>query len=114
MFDILDELFEKVVLHTSTTKTVTPHLQEVYDNWRQGLITMGKWKRRRVQCEQCGAHLLTESLPTHVENQHGVFRSRVLNGVLTAEEDKLLVIYATYLSQPVDRFIAHIWVTAGT
>ena len=53
-FDILDELFKRVCIHTNTKKTVTmvcvpgkirtPHLKKVYDNGRQGIITLGEWQ----------------------------------------------------------------------
>jgi hypothetical protein len=36
-------------------------------------------KRRRVDCEVCGASLEAESLRSHLETQHDIFRSFVLN-----------------------------------
>ena len=84
-FNILVELFERVGFHMSTKKTVTmvcvpwkirtPHIQEVHDNDRQGIITLDEWQCRHVQCEHCGAHLSAASLPTPMDNQHGIFRS---------------------------------------
>ena len=41
--------------------------------------------------------------PTHVENQHGIFHSKVLNRVLTEEEDVFPPTHVAYLSQPVNR-----------
>jgi hypothetical protein len=109
----LVELFERVGLRTNTKKTVamicvpgkirTPLLREVYDHCRHGLVTLAEWKRRRVQCEHCEAYLSAASLPTHVENQHGIFRSKVLNRVLTEEEIVLPTTHVAYLSQPINR-----------
>ena len=113
-FNILVKLFEHVGLCTNTTKTVTivcvpgkiwtPLLREVYDNCRQGFVTpLAEWKRRRVQCEHCGAHLSAALLPTHVENLHGIFHLKVLNRVLTEEENMLPTTHVAYLSQPINR-----------
>ena len=49
--------------------------------------------------------MLVALLPTHVENQHGIFRSEVPNRVLTEEEDVLPTTYVAYLSQLVDRLL---------
>eukprot|EP00984_Skeletonema_dohrnii_P024617 scaffold13763_cov160-Skeletonema_dohrnii-CCMP3373.AAC.1 len=38
-----------------------------------------EWRRRRVECDKCGLNLSAASLNKHLETQHGVFRSRVLN-----------------------------------
>ena len=78
-----------------------PLLWEVYDNGRQGLITLGNWWRRRIQCEHCGAHLSAASFPRHIENQHGVFQSKVLNRTLQVDQPPLT--YCTTLSLPMCR-----------
>ena len=52
---------------------------EVYYNTRHGFRTREEWNRRRVECDKCGMELTAASLNSHLETQHGVFRSRVLN-----------------------------------
>ena len=83
-------------------KIRAPLLQEVYDNGRQGLITLGDWQRGRIQCEHCVAPLSAASLPTHIENQYGVFPLKVLNQTLLVDQPP--VTYRETLSLPVDRF----------
>ena len=53
-------------------------------------------------------------LSTHLENQHGILCSWILNRVLTAEEEKLLETHGTYLSQSMDRLFAHTQVAVET
>ena len=36
-------------------------------------------KRQHVDCKVCGASLAAESLRSHLETQHNIFRSFVLN-----------------------------------
>mmetsp|Transcript_6969 Transcript_6969/g.12483 ORF Transcript_6969/g.12483 Transcript_6969/m.12483 type:complete len:263 (-) Transcript_6969:214-1002(-) len=102
------ELFERVGLHMNTKKTVTmvcvpwkirtPHIQEVHDNGRQGIITLDEWQCRHIQCEHCGGI----APYTHGQPAWYLPLSWVLNKVLTEEEEVLPVTQAAYLSKPVD------------
>ena len=52
---------------------------ETYYNTRHGFRTVKEWNQRQVECDKCGKILKAASLNSHLETQHGVFRSRVLN-----------------------------------
>ena len=87
--DVLTDLFDRVGLKTNVSKTkvmtcVDARIRvrqsdEVYYNTRHGFRTREEWNRRRVECDKCGMELSAASLNSHLETQHGVFRSRVLN-----------------------------------
>ena len=46
---------------------------------RHGFRTAKEWNQRRVECGKCGKEISAASLSSHLETQHGVLRSRVLN-----------------------------------
>ena len=87
--DLLVDLFERVGLRTNTSKTKgmtcvngrirTRLSEEVYKNSRVGFHTQLDWERRTVECDQCGMEMQANSLRNHLETQHGVYQSRVLN-----------------------------------
>ena len=87
--DVLTALFDRVGLKTNVAKTkvmtcVDARIRvrqsdEVYYNARHGFRSEKEWRRRRVECDKCGLNLSAASLNKHLETQHGVFRSRVLN-----------------------------------
>jgi hypothetical protein len=88
-FDILIDLFERVGLFTNVGnmkamicipgRIRTKLSEEVYERSRFGFCTAEAWERRRVECDICGANLSASSLSNHLETQHDVYRSRVLN-----------------------------------
>ena len=89
IMDILIELFERVGLRTNTKKTLgmtcTPGRIRVslsdqsYTRLRAGFQTQKEWDRRRVVCDHCGKEFSAASLTNHLETQHEVFRSKVIN-----------------------------------
>ena len=86
--DILTKLFDRVGLRTNVGKTKVMtcidskirvrDTEEVYYNRRCGFNTERDWNRRRVECDICSQDLSANSLASHLETQHGVFRLRVL------------------------------------
>ena len=70
-------------------KIMTPLQREVYDNDWQVLTTLIKCQRHHVQYEHRGPHLSAAFLPTYIENQHGVFPSKVLNRTLPVEKPQV-------------------------
>jgi exonuclease III len=104
-FDILIELFERVGLVTNTRKTKamvcipgrirTRLTDDVYNNSRVGLMSREEWNRRRVECDICQQEVSAESLTSHLETQHDIFRSFVLNRDLVVEREPV-VHNATY------------------
>ena len=101
--DILTGLFDRVGLRTNTEKTKVMtcvnekinvrRSEEVYHNTKLGFRTENEWKNRRVACDHCGLVMSAKSLPSHLETQHGVFRSRVLNRDLLLD-DRESITYA--------------------
>ncbi len=95
-FDVLINLFECVGLKTNTKKmqvmTFAPGKiresmsKEVYHDSRLGLTLSTDQMRLQVDCDICGERLQASSLQSHLEMQHDVYRSFVLNRDLTAEE----------------------------
>jgi hypothetical protein len=87
-FDILITFFERISLRTSAEKTKVmtclpgkirvAQMEEVYASQQTGLRT-STTKRQRVDCKVCSASLGAESLRSHLETQHNIFRSFVLN-----------------------------------
>jgi hypothetical protein len=86
-FDILISLFERIGLmaNADKTKVVTclpgkirvAQTEEEYAMKQAGEAANSK--RRRVDCDVCGASLAAGSLQSHLETQHDIFRSFVLN-----------------------------------
>ena len=96
-FTILVELFERVGLRINTSKTkvmvcvpgqIRTHLTEgVYNNSREGLISRDNWLNHRVECDICKKDLAASSLTSHLETQHDVYRSFVLNRDLMEDRE---------------------------
>jgi hypothetical protein len=91
--NILITLFEQVGLETNTKKTqvmtcipskIRESLsKEVYHDRKLGLLSSTDRKRLCVECDICGERLQASSLQSHLEMQHDVYRSFVLNWELT-------------------------------
>ena len=87
-FDILIELFERIGLFTNAAKMKAMvcipgqiqegYTEEEYANYKSPTETSADRKRRCVDCEICGASLAAESYQSHLELQHDVFCSMVL------------------------------------
>ena len=105
--DILTELFDRVGLRTNTEKTkvmtcVNEKVQvrrseEVYRNTTAGFHTEKDWRNRRVTCDHCGLEMSAKSLPGHLESQHGIYRSRVIDRDLVLD-DRESITYAAMQS----------------
>ena len=103
--DLLAELFDRVGLHTNTSKTKgmtcisgkirTRLSEEVYSNSRVGSHTQHAWNTRLVGCDVCGEQMQANSLDNHLEKLHDVFRSNVLNRDLVEDRPP-----KGYLAQP--------------
>ena len=96
MIDSMVGLFGRFGLVTNTDKTkamvCVPHLLDnVYANLTEGLVDAGQWKSQKVRCDHCGLEMAAGSLEKHLETQHDVFRSMVLNRDLLV--DRELVTY---------------------
>ncbi len=86
-FDILIKLFKRINLlaNSDKTKVVTcmpgrirvARTEVEYANQQARNTTTSK--RHRVECEVCGTSLATGSLRSHLETQHDIFWSFVLN-----------------------------------
>lgn len=50
-----------------------------YYRSRAGFASAEAWNRRRVECDACGTQLSASSLASHLETQHGIFRSKVIS-----------------------------------
>ena len=105
--DILTELFDRVGLRTNTEKTKVMtcvnekvHVrrsEEVYRNTTAGFHTEKDWRNRRVTCNHCGLEMSAKSLPGHLESQHGIYRSRVIDRDLVLD-DRESITYAAMQS----------------
>ena len=101
--DIIVDLFERVGLRTNTSKTVsmacipgrirTRLTTSTYHRVRAGMERTGDWRRRKVTCDICDATLSANSLDSHLQTQHGVFRSRVIDQCFLVEEPRRPVVY---------------------
>ena len=104
--DILVELFERVGLRTNVSKTkaktcvdgkIRTRLSDAaYTNSQVGLHTQAAWDRRRLECDVCGKQLAASSMSNHLETQHDVYRSKVINKDLLVDRDP--VEYEAYRS----------------
>ena len=61
---------------------------DVYNNSHKGLLAREDWHNRRVECNICNQDLAASSLTSHLETQHDVYRSFVLDRDLTKTEEK--------------------------
>ncbi|EJK74492.1 hypothetical protein THAOC_03826 [Thalassiosira oceanica] len=71
--------------------------EEVYCNTTAGFHTEKDWKKRRVTCDHCGLEMSAKSLPSHLESQHGIDRSRVIDRDLVLD-DRESITYAAMQS----------------
>ena len=94
-FTILVGLFERVGLRTNAQKTKVmmcipgrirvSMTEEVYNDYCHEASTHAARKRLRVECDICGQSMQAASLQRHLETQHDVYRSFVLNRDLEGE-----------------------------
>ncbi len=87
-FNTLINLFEQIGLWMNAKKTkvmtcfpgkiLVAQTEEEYASQQMGLGTSTK-KHQRIDCVVCGASLATESLQSHMETQHDIFWSFILN-----------------------------------
>jgi hypothetical protein len=98
--DILVSLFERIGLFTNAAKmkvmTCAPgriregYSDEAYTLHKSGLETAANRKRRQVDCQICGVSLQAGSLQGHLEMQHDVYRSFVLNRDIVEERSPVV------------------------
>ena len=69
--------------------------QATYTERMEGHEEVGKWKALRVGCDVCGEDLAAPSLRSHLETQHGIYRSFVLSQDLVDEDHPLVTYQAT-------------------
>jgi len=103
--NVLIELFERVGLRTNTSKTKamicvpgkirTCLTTSVYNRTR-GCLENAEDGSYRVECDKCGQSLKEGSLASHLETQHGVYRSRVINQEFLV--DRPAVVYEAHAS----------------
>ncbi|EJK50514.1 hypothetical protein THAOC_30485, partial [Thalassiosira oceanica] len=62
-----------------------------------GFHTEHAWTNRRVTCDHCGLEMSAKSLPGHLESQHGIYRSRVIDRDLVLD-DRESITYAAMQS----------------
>ena len=94
-FSILVSLFKCVSLSTNAQKTKVmtsipgkirvSQPEEVCNDYCQGASTHAARKQLRVECDICNQSMQVASLCSHLESQHDVFRSFVLNRDLERE-----------------------------
>ena len=94
-FDFQINLFQRVGLRINTPKSqimtcvlgkIRTHiLLETYNNSQEGLRTLKERQTCHVNCNICGQLLLKSTLPGHMEIQHNMFRSRVIDQDLLVE-----------------------------
>ena len=87
-FDVLIGLFEQIGLFMNAAKTKAMvcipgriqegYTEEEYANYKSPTETFADRKRRRVDCEVCGTSLAPGSYQSHLESQHDLFYSMVL------------------------------------
>jgi hypothetical protein len=87
-FNVLIGLFERIGLFTNAAKTKAMvcipgriqegYTEEEYANYKSPIETSVNRKRCHVDCEICGASLAAGSYQSHLESQHDVFCSMVL------------------------------------
>jgi len=108
--DILIALFEQVGLLTNTSKTkaetcvdrkICTRLSDESYFWSRAGFTMQRaWDTRRVECNICGLDLSANSLASHLETQHDVYQSKVINRDLL--DDREPVTYVARQSPRMD------------
>ncbi len=53
-------------------------LTSSYHLMKDSFHTAKDWAKWKVECDQCRLELSASSLPSHLETQHGVYQSKVL------------------------------------
>jgi len=96
--DILVGLFERVGLDANATKTQcvtfvpgkirTRLSNRSYTQQQEGVVSPAEWQRRQVECDVCGDTMQRQSLYRHLETQHDIFRSRVIDRDLLLEHEE--------------------------
>ena len=94
-FDVLVGLFERIGLLTNVAKTKVMmcilgriregYTEEAYMLPNSGQETAANRKRRRVDCQICGVSMQAGSLQDHLDTQHDVYQSFVLNRDIVKE-----------------------------
>jgi hypothetical protein len=87
-FNVLIGLFERIGLFTNAAKTKAMvcipgriqegYTEEEYAKYKSPTETSANRKRRHVDCEICGTSLAAGSYQSHLESQHAVFCSMVI------------------------------------
>ena len=81
---------------SSSMRTLkTRLLDDVYANLTEGLVDARQWRKQKVRCDHCGLEMAAGSLAKHLETQHDVFRSMVLNRDLLVDREPV-----TYHANP--------------
>ena len=83
IFTTLVGLFERVGRCTTSQNS---HPEVVYNDRCLSASTHADRKRLRVECDICGQGMQAASLQSHLETQHDVFRSFVLNRELEGDQ----------------------------
>jgi hypothetical protein len=97
--NVLVILFESIGLRKNPDKTkvmtcipgniCVAHTNEAYRAQQKRPVNPTA-NRHWVECDICGASLAAESLQSHLETQHGMYRSFVLNWELTGEREAVV------------------------
>ena len=94
--DILVAMFERVGLQTNVSKTKamtcypgkikTRRSYETYERTLAG-VSKKEWDSRETTCSECGKVLKASSLDSHLESQHGIYRSRIIQRDLIIDRE---------------------------
>lgn len=105
-FSILVSLFKCVSLSTNAQKTKVmtsipgkirvSQPEEVCNDYCQGASTHAARKQLRVECDICNQSMQVASLCSHLESQHDVFQSFVLNRDLEREPSMSICMTVQY------------------
>jgi len=111
--DVLIGLFERIGLFTNAAKTKVMvfipgriqegYTEEEYADYKSQTVTATDKKRRHVDCEICGASLAAGSYQSHLETQHDVFRSMVLQRDIVL--DRPAVVYRAIKTLAVGKYL---------
>jgi hypothetical protein len=107
-FNIIIRLFEWIGLFMNASKTkimvcipgqiCEAYTYEEYAEYKSPTGAAANNKRRRIDCEICGTSLAAGSYQSHLETQHKVFLSKVLQRKIVV--DRPPVIYPAILNRP--------------
>ena len=94
--DTLVDIFERIGLKTNASKTKamtcvpgkirTLRSEETYAATVAG-VPKKEWSSQEVDCFVCGVQLQASSLDQHLETQHEIYRSKVINTDLVIERE---------------------------